>query len=408
MSDPNMKKQTTFENGDTQTGKEDAVPSSELPPLTGDVFVINKFCDLNLVAPVLSALEKRGISYFIDKFPIDIDRGNLEIITQVISSCKLMLLFWTQDVKDASSIIRRVEIAKKCKKPFVIYKVGDFACDKHRYLYDQIAEYSRYEVPQQTPDTIDELASWIYQLLYPDSLSPKPAESVSGDVFVSYRSHNIDRVEPILKELSKRGISYYIDKEQLKSGDYTKKIAAAINACKLLFLYWTEDVDESKYIPNEIHLAFDWGKEIIPYKIGNFDISKQFNVIFDLNRKHIIEDSQATIIDVVDSIQQALTELSSKQTPKQTSKPNFEPPAASPVDSLQKPKETSESSNITDYIQKKIKQLESEAIEAIENEDYKKAIKKLSGLLNLEPNAKDAERLLSFCKLALENENNQE
>ena len=440
MSDPNMKKQSTFENGNTQTGKEGAVPLSKLPPLvTGDVFISYRHCNIDLVAPVEKELRKRGVSYFIDLVGINYGMEYSTVIAKAIKDSKLVLLFWTSDVNDSADIAQEVIFAQNCKKPFVVYKVGDFNPVKDVRLYYYLARVSRFEVNQQTPETVVELVNRIEQSLSslshpryesPDAISslsmlssknsvpqpkrsvdndavvsqPKPKEPVSGDVFISYRSRNLTKVEPILKELSKRGISYYIDKEKLRSGDYNRKIAVAIDACKILFLYWTEDVDSSKYIPSEVHLAFDNGKEIIPYKIGNFDINKQFNVIFDLNRKHILEDSQATIIDVVDSIQQALTELKSRQTPKQ----NSEQVVATPVHNQQKSIETPDNSDISDFIQKKIKQLKSEAFEAIENEDYKKAIKKLSGLLNLDPNAKDAERLLSFCKLALENDNNQE
>ncbi len=442
MSDPNMKKQSTFENGNTQTGKEGAVPSSELSPSTGDVFISYRRCNRDLVDQVLTEFKKRGISYFIDMAEIDYGMEYSTVIAKAIKDSKFVLLFWTPEVNDSVDIVNEVVLAHTLKKRLITYKVGDFDPAKDMRLWYHLACFSWYEVSQQTPETVVELVDRIEQSLSslshpryesPDAVSlipsfskffsnnsvpqqkqivdndavvsqPKPKEPVSGDVFISYRSRNLTKVEPILKELSKRGISYYIDKEKLRSGDYNRKIAVAIDACKILFLYWTEDVDSSKYIPSEVHLAFDNGKEIIPYKIGNFDINKQFNVIFDLNRKHILEDSQATIIDVVDSIQQALTELKSRQTPKQ----NSEQVVATPVHNQQKSIETPDNSDISDFIQKKIKQLKSEAFEAIENEDYKKAIKKLSGLLNLDPNAKDAERLLSFCKLALENDNNQE
>ena len=142
---------------------------------------------------------------------------------------------------------------------------------------------------------------------------PLPALSPRmGDVFISYRSHHIELVEPILKEFRKRGIQYYIDREKLKSGNYARKITDAIKACKVLLLFWTEDVNGSQNVITELDLAQEWKKEIIPYKIGDFDINDQSDVIYYLKTKHMIVNPRDAINDVVDSVEQALAELEKK------------------------------------------------------------------------------------------------
>ena len=229
-----------------------------------------------------------------------------------------------------------------------------------------------------------------------NSTPPSP-----GDVFISYRSHHIKLVEPILKELSKRGISYYIDREKLKSGDYASKLTDALAACKVLLLIWTQDANDSKYMPNEVSMAFDLGKEIIPYKIGNFDNYKQRKLILYLKGQHIIEDSHDTVVDLVDSIEQAMTGRAPKPTVDNL------PPIPEPTPPH--PLKSEESDPFTAFIEeekrkklKRIQDLLNESMESYKNQEFSKAISALDVVLKLEPNSVIAKELKTLCQSGLE------
>ncbi len=244
-----------------------------------------------------------------------------------------------------------------------------------------------------------------------DSDFPLPVASSAraaapGDVFISYRSHHIKSVEPILNELRKRGITYYIDREKLKSGDYASKLTDALNACKVLLLFWTQDANDSKYVPNEISLAFDLGKEIIPYKIGDFDIYQQRNLILYLKNKHLVEDSCDTIIDLVDSVEQALTgqPTSSGNNPVKQTTSFGDDQTTSATSSL-----PDESDSFSIFIkeeklkrQKQIQDLLIEAQKSYKNQEYSKAIAALDVVLKLEQNLVKAKDLKALCLSGLE------
>ncbi len=147
------------------------VDTKSSPLVTGDVFISYRHCNADLVAPIEEELKKRGISYFIDRVGINYGMEYSEALTQAISDCKLLLLFWTPEVKGSDDIVKEVTLAQGLKKTVIPYKIGDFNITEHRRLCYHIAHLSRYEVPTQTPETVAELVNRIEQALTGKMLS---------------------------------------------------------------------------------------------------------------------------------------------------------------------------------------------------------------------------------------------
>lgn len=131
-------------------------------------------------------------------------------------------------------------------------------------------------------------------------------ELMHHEVFISYRRSQLKLVEPLLKELENRDISYFIDKEGMNIGeDYQETLSKAIKSSKVFLLFWTSDAGDSREIGREVHIAYASEKKIVPYKIGDFnplDHDKLSYALSGLHRVEYAEQTPESIYEVVDYI----------------------------------------------------------------------------------------------------------
>lgn len=91
------------------------------------------------------------------------------------------------------------------------------------------------------------------------------------DIFISYSRKDTEIVNAIEMELTSRGVSCFVDKSGINLGDdFAEIISKAIFECKIMLFVWSENSNQSENTANEIALAIDFGKTIIPFKIGQF------------------------------------------------------------------------------------------------------------------------------------------
>lgn len=101
---------------------------------------------------------------------------------------------------------------------------------------------------------------------------------IKYDVFISYsRKDYLDEnnkeiqgnvVSIILERLTKEGISYWIDKDEVHSGDsFTDKITDNIEASSVFVYLSSANANSSRWTCKEISTADEFGKYIIPVKI---------------------------------------------------------------------------------------------------------------------------------------------
>ena len=188
----------------------------------------------------------------------------------------------------------------------------------------------------------------------------KSTPLVTGDVFISYRHCNADLVAPIEAELKRRGISYFIDRVGINySMDYSTVIARAIKACKVLLVMWTKEANDSPDMLQEIVTAKQFKKKVLPYKLGTFDVTEHDSLCYQLlalSRCEAIAPTPESVTELVNRIQ-LLLDPSAPIPPKPVPQPKPEPP---------KNGEPESGSKMSEFLQKKINQLESDALEALE------------------------------------------
>ena len=110
----------------------------------------------------------------------------------------------------------------------------------------------------------------------------------SSHVFISYSSKEVDTAIKVCNYLENNGIGCWIAPRDIDAGSsYPTQIVAAIKKCEILILLASECTNGSGHVSNEVSLAFDNKKVIIPFKLEDFNFTDEF--LYYLGRKHWIE-----------------------------------------------------------------------------------------------------------------------
>ena len=240
----------------------------------------------------------------------------------------------------------------------------------------------------------------------------KSTPLVTGDVFISYRHCNADLVAPVEAELENRGITYFIDRVGINYGmEYSEALTMAIEKCKLLLLFWTPEVKGSDDIVNEVVLAQKLKKTVVPYKIGNFSEVEHRKLCYHIARLSgcsVSQQTAETIRDIVDKVEMELTGKVTSPPVSVTApvEPQSRPETIKPVETNNPLAKILAKEKLKR--QKTLEQLQNEAAEAFDKEDYALAVSKFEAILKLEPNSVEAKELLSLGQSRLESQKAEE
>lgn len=139
-------------------------------------------------------------------------------------------------------------------------------------------------------------------ICYPTNLSV--SQFMKNEVFISYSHFDVEIADSIAEELKRRGISCFIDHAKIDLGrDYAGVIARSIRDCEILLFVWSPNSNQSEDAINEIALAVEYQKVIIPFKIGRFE--PDFNLNYRLvryNRMDVVEFNRSEIVELADRI----------------------------------------------------------------------------------------------------------
>ena len=103
--------------------------------------------------------------------------------------------------------------------------------------------------------------------------------------FISYSSNDQLFADRLVDYLESKGIPCWIATRDIPSGaDFTECITEAIENCQYFVLIGSESSNISRQVRNEIAMAFDMEKTIIPYKIEDFKFSDSINYYLRLKQ----------------------------------------------------------------------------------------------------------------------------
>ena len=95
------------------------------------------------------------------------------------------------------------------------------------------------------------------------------------DVFISYSTANQDIADKIRYTLEQNGLSCWIATRDISSGRiYVDEIGEAIKSAKIVVLVYSSFSQASKYVKNEINMAYKYNKHIISFNIDGCEPSE--------------------------------------------------------------------------------------------------------------------------------------
>ena len=120
-----------------------------------------------------------------------------------------------------------------------------------------------------------------------DIIRPK----INERVFISYSTQDANMALKVCDYLETNGIGCWIAPRNINPGDnYATQIVHAIRDSAALVLVASESTNASGHVSNEVSLAFDNKKLIVPFKIERFTFSDEY--LYFLGRKLWIEAYQ--------------------------------------------------------------------------------------------------------------------
>lgn len=108
------------------------------------------------------------------------------------------------------------------------------------------------------------------------------------DVFISYSSKNKNVADAIVSDFESNGIKcWYAPRDIMPGEEWVTAITRALENCKLQVLVYTEDSNTSRQVMNEVAMAFNAGKTIVPFRLSEEKMSSEFE--YYLTRVHWLD-----------------------------------------------------------------------------------------------------------------------
>ena len=134
---------------------------------------------------------------------------------------------------------------------------------------------------------------------------------MSHDVFISYSSDDYNVVEWIVEQLKNNGIRVWFDKKEVIGGDkFSEKITKAIKDSTVVVFFSSKASNNvSKWVCNEIAIAHQYDKVIIPVRLDDCEYHNSIAIHIPKDRVSFIdffdiakrEENLTSLIDAVNS-----------------------------------------------------------------------------------------------------------
>ncbi len=108
------------------------------------------------------------------------------------------------------------------------------------------------------------------------------------DVFVSYSSKNKTVADSIVSDFEANGIKcWYAPRDIMPGEEWVTAITEALQKTKVLVLVYTDESNDSRQVMNEVAVAFNAGKTIVPFRLTETKMSSEFE--YYLTRVHWLD-----------------------------------------------------------------------------------------------------------------------
>ena len=137
------------------------------------------------------------------------------------------------------------------------------------------------------------------------------------DVFISYSSLNKNVADAVVSDFEQHGIRcWYAPRDIMPGQEWVTAIHEAINACKLFVLIYTDSSNESKQVANEVALAFNSGKTLIPFRLSDTEMSTELE--YYLMRVHWLDAVNPPLMQSIESLREYSEKILNGNIPKES------------------------------------------------------------------------------------------
>lgn len=156
-----------------------------------------------------------------------------------------------------------------------------------------------------------------------------------GHIFISYSSKEAAVAAKVCDYLEAGGIRCWIAPRNIDAGgNYASQIVSAIKTCEILVVLASENTNASGHVSNEVSIAFDNRKVIIPFKLQDFNFTDEY--LYFLGRKHWIE-AYEDLPGAMRTLKETILSLSTAFQPEKEPTPAVEQMPPSPPSPEQAP-----------------------------------------------------------------------
>ena len=121
------------------------------------------------------------------------------------------------------------------------------------------------------------------------------------DVFLSYSSVNKNIADAIVSEFESHNIKcWYAPRDIMPGEEWVSAITKAIENCKIQVLVYTDESNSSRQVMNEVALAFNAGKTIVPFRLTENKMSSEFE--YYLTRVHWLDAVTPPLKDKIENL----------------------------------------------------------------------------------------------------------
>lgn len=128
------------------------------------------------------------------------------------------------------------------------------------------------------------------------------APGTAHAVFVSYSHANAETVLPIVETVEERGVSIWIDRDEMRAGQgWAGQIVRAIKASERFCLMCSAQAFASDHVRREVYLADKYGKDMVPIRLDGAEMPEDIEYFLigkqwvDLNA--LEEDERLTVLE---------------------------------------------------------------------------------------------------------------
>ena len=128
------------------------------------------------------------------------------------------------------------------------------------------------------------------------------------DVFISYSSKNKNIADAIVADLEQNGIKcWYAPRDIYPGEDWAGAIKNAIGSTKIFVLVFTDESNRSHQVTNEVTLAVNSGKIIIPFRLSGSDMND--TLLYYLSSVHWLDAVSQPLNQNIETLRMQISAL---------------------------------------------------------------------------------------------------